>query len=212
MGKNKLKHFAEMLSFPNVLQFDKSNRGGWSEKFGNANPITLELACGKGEYTVGLAQVYSDRNFIGVDIKGARIYTGAKRSLDLDLKNVKFLRTQIDHLPEYFASGEVTEMWITYPDPFIPLSDAHRRLTSTKYIEVYRKIMSPGSIVHLKTDDDGLYLSTLDVIAELKLTLHEKIDDVYALKNRDPRLDIKTYYEQKHLIANKTIKYVRFAI
>ncbi len=155
MGKNKLKHFQEMLSFPNVLQLDKSQRGIWNKRFGNSNPISLELACGKGEYAVGLARLFPERNFVGVDIKGARIYTGAKRSLELGLNNVIFLRTQIDHLPEYFAPDEVDEIWITFPDPFSALSSAHRRLTSKKYIAVYQKIMKPGSTVHLKTDDEG---------------------------------------------------------
>ena len=178
MGKNKLKHFNEMLSFPNVLQYDKSKRGGWHQVFGNSNPITLELACGKGEYTVGLAQLHPEKNYIGVDIKGARIYTGARRSLESGLNNVRFLRTQIDHLTGYFAQNEVDEIWITFPDPHLRLSLARQRLTSPKFIDIYRKILKPGGIVNLKTDDATLYNYTLDVIHEDKLTLLYSDEDV----------------------------------
>lgn len=212
MGKSKLKHFTEMLSFPNVLQQDKTHRGRWHTAFANNHPITLELACGKGEYTVGLAQLHPHRNFIGIDIKGARIYTGARRALDLKLTNVLFLRTQIDHLSEYFAPQEVDEIWITFPDPHLRLGKARRRLTSPKFIDIYRSILKDGGMVNLKTDSDVLYHYTLDVIHQLGLPLHEKIDNVYAAPSRDPQLDIRTYYESIHLAAQKTIKYVRFGI
>jgi tRNA (guanine-N7-)-methyltransferase len=212
MGKNKLKHFAEMLSFPNVLQYDKTFRGKWNEAFGNDHPITLELACGKGEYTVGLAQLFPERNHIGIDIKGARIYTGAKRALELGLNNVRFLRTQIDHLPEFFAESEVDEIWITFPDPHLRVSRARQRLTSPKFIDIYRTVLRAGGTVNLKTDSLSLYDYTLEVIDELKLLLQEKMDDVYANPDRDPRLNIRTYYEGLHLTQGKTIKYVRFAL
>jgi len=212
MGKNKLKHFEEMLSFPNVFQFDQSRRGRWSEVFGNPNPITLELACGKGEYAVGLAQLHPERNYIGVDVKGARIYTGAKRALDNSLDNVRFLRIQIDHLPEYFGPDEVDEIWITFPDPHLRLSRARQRLTSPKYLGLYRHLLKKGGTVNLKTDDDTLFSYTLDVIAEAGLPLLETLTDVYASEPRDPRLGIRTYYEGKHLAHGRTIKFVRFAL
>lgn len=211
MGKNKLKHFAEMLSFDNVLQFDKQQRGKWHERFGNQNPITLELACGKGEYTVGLAERFPARNVIGIDIKGARIYTGAKRATELGLSNALFLRMQIDHLPDYFAPHEVGEIWITFPDPHLRVSKAKHRLTSPKYISIYKQVFRPEGIVNLKTDSDSLYDYTLETVDELKLTLLEHTNNVYAHAH-DPALDIQTYYERMHLANGKTIKYVRFAI
>jgi tRNA (guanine-N7-)-methyltransferase len=211
VGKNKLKHFAEMLHFANVLQGDKSFRGRWNDAFGNNNPITLELGCGKGEYTVGLAARYPDRNFIGVDVKGARIYTGAKHAIDQQLTNALFLRTQVDHLPDYFAPDEVSEIWITFADPHPPTSRARRRLTSPKHIDVYRKILKPGGTINLKTDSDILYRYTLDVIEELRLALLENIPDVHGTAHNNPHLDILTYYERKHLAVGKTIRYVRFS-
>lgn len=201
-----------MLHFPNVLQLDKQFRGRWNEAFGSTNPITLELGCGKGEYTVGLAQLQSEKNYVGVDIKGARIYTGAKRALDLGLKNVMFLRTQVDHLPEYFSENEVSEIWITFADPHPPLSRARRRLTSPKHIDVYRKFLKPGGVINLKTDSDILYQYTLEIIEQLKLKLLTKIDDVHNANHGDERLNIRTYYESMHLAENKTIKFVSFSL
>ncbi|HZG01500.1 MAG TPA: tRNA (guanosine(46)-N7)-methyltransferase TrmB [Chitinophagales bacterium] len=212
MGKNKLKHFAEMLLFSNVVQLDRRHRGAWNEALGNTNPITLEIGCGKGEYTVGLARRYPERNFIGVDVKGARIYTGAKRALESNLNNVMFLRAQADHLPEYFAPGEVGEIWITFADPHPPLSRARRRLTSPKYIDVYRQFMPPNGLVHLKTDDDGLYQYTLEVIEQLNLNLLCNVGDVHHTDHGDDRLNILTYYERMHLAKGKTVKYVRFGL
>lgn len=213
MGKNKLKHFAEMLGFDNVYQSNPGFKGRWRELcFANENPITLELACGKGEYTVGMAQRNADGNFIGIDIKGARIYTGAKQALTLPLLNVRFIRTQIDHLHEFFGTNEVDEIWITFADPHIPKRSAKRRLTSPKFISIYQQILKPGGTVNLKTDSDLLYEYTLEVIEELGLKIIYKNNDIYAGELYDERLSIKTYYENMHLAEGRTIKYIKYQL
>lgn len=213
MGKNKLKHFRELIDFPNVFQKEKSFKGKWqTEVFKNNFPVTLELACGKGEYAVGMAELNKEGNFIGCDIKGARIYTGAKKAIDKDLHNVCFLRMQIDHLPEYFDKDEVDEIWITFADPFLPASDAKRRLTAPKFIEVYKQVLKPEGTINLKTDSDALYHYTLQIISALKLTLIYKAEDIYANKLFDERLNIKTYYENKHLAVGKKIKYIKYKL
>lgn len=211
MGKNKLKHFEEMLSFPNVFQLDTRHKGKWKEVFQNDHAITLELACGKGEYTIGLAQLYPERNFIGVDIKGARIYTGAKMAIETGLENVRFLRTQIDHLPQYFETGEVEHIWITFPDPHLRESRTRHRLTSPWFLSIYKQVLAPGGIIHLKTDSDVLYKYTLEVIDDLGLKKAASTPDVYS-EAHSAELDIQTYYERRHRSEGKTIKYVAFQL
>jgi tRNA (guanine-N7-)-methyltransferase len=223
--RNKLQKFAELLSFPNVYEnFDAKApqltgangdevdlKGKWNEQhFQNDHPITLELACGGGEYTLGLGRMYPERNFIGVDIKGARIWKGARVALAEELNNVAFLRTRIEQIAHFFAPGEVDEIWITFPDPFLRKSKANRRLTSGRFLETFRKILKPGGLIHLKTDEPNLYAFTLEVLAES--TTYELLyqdDDIYSKPLPIPELDIKTYYEGMHLEAGKTIKYVR---
>ncbi|MBI5914596.1 MAG: tRNA (guanosine(46)-N7)-methyltransferase TrmB [Bacteroidetes bacterium] len=224
--RNKLRKFAEVLAFPNVYEnFDSSNpaltgengqtielKGKWNElHFKNANPITLELACGKGDYAVGLAQRFPDRNFIGVDIKGARIWRGAKTALELGLQNVAFLRTRIEQIALFFEENEVDEIWITFPDPFLRNSKSNRRLTSPMFLEQYRKFLKKGGLVHLKTDERLLHEFTLGVLAQqdnYEIRYHD--DDIYANPLPLPELEIKTFYEKQHLAAGKTIKYIRF--
>ncbi len=213
MGKNKLKHFAELLGFANVYQSNPDYKGSWASTcFNNNLPIVLELACGKGEYTIGMARLNKHCNYIGIDIKGARIYTGAKQALQEPLTNVRFIRMLIDHLPDYFARDEVDEIWITFADPHTPKRSAKRRLTSQKFIDIYRKISKPNAIIHLKTDSDLLYEYTLEVIRECKLTLLYANDNIYTGALFDERLSIKTYYEGKHLMQGKAIKYIRFQL
>lgn len=224
--RNKLQKFAEVLSFPNVYEnFDAKApglagengervemKGHWrSRHFGNDHPLTLELACGKGDYALGLAQRFPERNFIGVDIKGARIWRGAKTALEKGLKNVAFLRTRIEQIALFFEKNEVDEIWITFPDPFLRDSKANRRLTSAMFLGQYRKILKPGGLVHLKTDEPNLYDFTLETLAaqrDYSLQYHD--DDIYAKPLPMPELEIKTFYEKQHLAAGKTIKYVRF--
>ncbi len=225
---NKLQKFAELLSFPNVYEnFDARDpkltgtdgatidlKGRWAEgHFGNSNPIVLELACGKGHYTIGLAQRFPDKNFIGVDIKGARIWKGARGALDLELNNAAFLRTRIEQISHFFAPEEVSEIWITFPDPFLRDSKVNRRLTCARFLDRYRQILAPQGFIHLKTDSPELYEFTLETLAEDKGSeLLYQDDDIYSKPLPDEVLDIKTYYELMHLEAKKTIKYVKFRV
>ena len=226
--KNKLSKFAEVLSFPNVYECynvqqpslvgvgmqEVDLKGRWQEAhFKNGNPITLELACGGGEYTVALARQFPDRNFIGVDVKGNRIWKGAKKALEEGLSNAAFLRTRIEIIDHFFAPGEVDEIWITFPDPFPRSSKVNRRLTSPFFLEKYRQILRPGGFVHLKHDDPDFYRFTLDTIAaDPRCTLLYADDDIYAHPLPYPELGIQTLYEKMHLEAGKTIKYARYTL
>lgn len=229
MGKkNKLKKFAEVASFPNVyenadpkkpsltgLNGDTvSLKGAWQkDHFHNTNPITLELACGGGEYSLALAEKYPGRNFIGVDIKGARIWKGARKALDRDLQNVAFLRSRIEQISEFFAPGEVEEIWITFPDPYIKKSKKNKRLTSSRFLNEYRKFLVSDGLIHLKTDERILYEFTLETLIEdphAEILYHNP--DIYAGQLIIPELAFKTYYENMHLEEGKSIKYVKFTI
>lgn len=229
MGRrNKLEKFAEILSFSNVYEnYDPKApqivgkdgvpvemKGKWGRShFKNENPLVLELACGKGDYTLGLARRYPDKNFIGVDIKGNRIWKGASIALEENLDNVAFFRTRIEQIALFFEPAEVDEIWITFPDPFIRKSKANRRLTSAFFINHYRKILKPGGFIHLKTDATSLYEFTLETLAEASAcTLHYHDDDIYSKPLYSPELEIKTFYEQMHLEAGKKIKYVKFSV
>ena len=158
MGNKKLKRFEAIRSFPNVLQYPEGMQGKWKDFFGNENPITLELACGKGEYTVGLSAIHPEKNFIGVDLKGNRIYSGALECLKNNLSNAAFLRTQIDKIDHYFLPDEVSEIWITFPDPHLRTSRAKKRLTHPRFLRLYQSILQPKGSIHLKTDSPELYL------------------------------------------------------
>ncbi len=226
--KNKLQKFADIVSFPNVYEcYDVQRpslvgvgmqpvvlKGRWrQEHFHNTNPIALELACGGGEYTVALAQQFAERNFIGVDIKGNRLWRGAKTALEMGLTNAAFLRTRIEVIEYFFAPNEVDEIWITFPDPFPRPSKVNRRLTSPFFLEKYRRILRPGGLVHLKHDDPDFFRFTLDVIAnEPKCRLLYADDDIYAKPLPWPELGIRTRYENMHLAEGKPIKYARFQI
>jgi len=171
----------------------------------------LELACGKGEYTVNLARLFPDKNFIGVDYKGNRIWRGAKTALEENVNNVAFLRIQIENLIDYFGPAEVDEIWITFPDPQPQLSREKKRLTSPRYLDMYKHILKDGGFVNLKTDNDGLHAYTAEKIGELELNLHIKTEDVYHSEYADEVLSIKTYYEKKYLKVNKNINYLKFS-
>jgi tRNA (guanine-N7-)-methyltransferase len=225
--RNKLQKFAEVSAFQNVYENfhapearltwcgkEVSMQGRWAPVcFQNSNSITLELACGKGEYTVGLAQQYPERNFIGVDIKGARIWKGARRALELGLQNAAFLRTRIELLDQFFAQGEVSEIWIVFPDPFPRESKANRRLTSPPFLDVYRNILKEHGLVHLKTDDMNLFAFTRDSIAsDTRCTLLYQSEDLYAQPLPSDELGIKTFYEMQHLSEGRKITYLRFSL
>lgn len=226
--KNKLRKFAEILSFPNVYEcYDVQHpalvgagmqpvelKSRWHARhFQNQKPITLELACGGGEYTVGLARRFPDRNFIGVDVKGNRLWKGAKLALTEGLPNAAFLRTRIEIIEHFFAPGEVAEIWITFPDPFPRASKENRRLTSPFFHDKYRQILQPGGLVHLKHDDPGFYQFTLDAIAaDPRCELLYQNDDIYAGPLAFSELEIQTLYEGMHLAAGRKIKYVRYRL
>ena len=220
MGKNNLKKFAEMETLPCVHQYPFSElkeigtfamRGHWAaEAFHNDAPITLELGCGKGEYAVGMGLLYPHRNFIGIDIKGARMWTGARRVNDEGIPNVAFLRTSIHLLPHFFAPGEVSEIWITFPDP--QMKKVNKRLTGTHFLDIYRQVMAPGSIVHLKTDSPFLYAYTKAMAEHNSLDIIAATDKLYDSEWASQVPPITTYYEQQWLSRGIPSKYIAFRL
>ncbi|MGN0004240.1 MAG: tRNA (guanosine(46)-N7)-methyltransferase TrmB [Sphingobacterium composti] len=213
MGKDKLRKFAEVATFQNVVQLDAGfeYKGKWASKFfDNDKPIILELACGKGEYTVNLAKMFPEYNFIGVDYKGNRIWRGAKTALEEGIKNVGFLRIQIETILEHFDENEVTEIWITFPDPQPQDSREKKRLTNPNFLERYKFILKDDGIMHLKTDNDGFYAYTLEQIEAMDLTKFKETTDLYKSDLVDNVLSIKTYYERKYLAVDKNINYVQW--
>ena len=195
-----------------MLENPKDMPGKWNDFFVNKNPIVLELACGKGEYALGLGELFPDKNFIGVDLKGNRIWVGAKKALTLNLNNVAFLRTQIDKINEHFAKDEVSEIWITFPDPQLRKSKAKKRLTHPKFLRHYQQILKPGGLVHLKTDSPDLYLFTKDVIELYGCTIIADHHNVYALENVPDVLKIKTHYEKLDIAQSNRIHYLCFSL
>ncbi|MBM3411765.1 MAG: tRNA (guanosine(46)-N7)-methyltransferase TrmB [Bacteroidetes bacterium] len=212
MGQKKLIRFAELKSFQNVLEFPKDASGNWSTIFENNNPITLELACGKGEYALGLGELFPDRNFIGVDIKGNRIWVGARKALQQSLSNVRFLRAQIERLADFFAPQEVNEIWITFPDPQLRFSKAKKRLTHPRFLRLYQKILVPGGLIHLKTDSPALYSFTCLVAEHYQCNIHAKSEDVYGQEIVPPSLSIKTHYESLDIAGSNRIYYCSFSL
>jgi len=213
MGKDKLRRFAEVATFKNVVQLDagKDFKGQWAKEFfGNDQPIVLELACGKGEYTVNLAKLFPNINFIGVDFKGNRIWRGAKTALEEGIDNVGFLRIQIESILEHFAENEISEIWITFPDPQPQDSREKKRLTSPRFLEKYKIILKNDGVMHLKTDNDGFYAYTLEQIAAGKMPVKKQTTDQYVSDLVDEVLSIKTYYEKKYLADDKNINYVQW--
>ncbi len=217
MGKNKLKKFAEMETFDNVFQYPFAVveregfplKGNWKRDFfKNDNPIVLELGCGKGEYAVGLARRFPGKNYIGVDIKGARMWTGAKAAVKEGISNVAFLRTNIELIDRFFEAGEVSEIWITFPDP--QMKKVRKRLTSTRFLELYRNILVADGIVHLKTDSPFLYTYTDALVKLNELPTEINTADLYHSDVVDNILEIKTFYEQQWLDRGLTIKYIKF--
>lgn len=219
MGKNKLKKFKEMETIDFVFQYPYAVlkekgfplKGKWREEFfDNDNPIVLELGCGKGEYTVGLARRYPDKNFIGIDIKGARIWTGATEARHDNIANVAFVRTNIELLPHFFSPGEVDEIWITFPDP--QMKKVRKRLTSTRFLELYRLVAKPGATVHLKTDSPFLYAYTSAMARLNGITPRVDVDDLYDGRYVDDILAIKTFYERQWIDRGMKIKYFSFPL
>ena len=212
MGQKKLIRFAELKSFSNVLEFPKDATGNWAAIFENNHPITLELACGKGEYALGLGRLFPTRNFIGVDIKGNRIWVGARKALDESLNNVRFLRAQIEQLTDFFAPEEVAEIWITFPDPQLRFSKAKKRLTHPRFLRLYQKILVPRGRIHLKTDSPALDNFTCLVAAHYQCPIHTKTEDVYGPLPISPSLSIKTHYESLDIAGSNRIYYCCFSL
>jgi tRNA (guanine-N7-)-methyltransferase len=212
MGQKKLQRFAEIKTFRHVLQYPEGMAGTWNHFFHNDHPITLELACGKGEYAVGLGRLFPHRNLIGVDLKGNRIWVGAKKVLQENLNNVAFLRTQIDKIAEYFQPGEVAEIWLTFPDPQLRTGKAKKRLTHPKFLRLYQQILAPGGTVNLKTDSPALYRFTKWVIDLYDLPLLQDLDNVYAQQSVSDVLSIKTHYEQLDIAQSNKIHYLQFTL
>lgn len=217
MGKNKLKKFADMRQYDCVYQYPWArlqaegfpHKGGWaSEVFGNFNPITLELGCGKGEYTVELGRRHPERNFIGVDIKGARLWTGATQAVREQLGNVAFIRTDIELIDSFFAPGEIDQIWITFPDP--QMQKRRKRLTSTRFLDLYRRILRDGGMINFKSDSPFLYQYTSRLVKLNGFPVEADTADLYGEGLADPVTSIKTFYEMQWLGRGKTIKYIAF--
>lgn len=217
MAKRKLQQFAELATFPHVIQppFEELPsfylKGNWGASFfKNTQPLTIELGCGKGEYTVGLAKKNPENNYIGVDFKGARIWRGAKTALDDQLSNVGFVRTKIDFIDTIFGQQEVSEIWITFPDP--QLRKERKRLTAPNFLDKYKQIITPEGLIHLKTDSLELYEYTLSVIKEYNYPLHDFSSDVYKEGLLHPVTAIQTHYEKIFSDKGFSIKYICFSI
>ncbi|MCT4615902.1 MAG: tRNA (guanosine(46)-N7)-methyltransferase TrmB [Marinifilaceae bacterium] len=219
MGKNKLKKFAQMETFENVFQpthddlwqKDYHLKGKWNkEVFKNDNPIILELGCGKGEYTIGLGERQPETNFIGIDIKGARIWKGALSALNEDMNNVRFIRTKIEMLDSIFAEGEISEVWITFPDP--QMKNHKKRLTGSRMLQSYKKFLKQDAFINLKTDSDFLYNYTNELIRINNLEKLEDINDIYSSVDEKHILSIRTFYENQFLTRGITSKYLKFKI
>ncbi|MBR4730073.1 MAG: tRNA (guanosine(46)-N7)-methyltransferase TrmB [Prevotella sp.] len=223
MGKGKLAKFADMETYENVFQYPYSvvehvpfeMQGHWHERyFHNDHPIVLELGCGKGEYTVGLAKLYPDINFIGVDIKGARMWTGATQALNEGLKNVAFLRTNIEIIERFFAEDEVQEIWLTFSDP--QMKNPRKRLTSTYFMERYRKFLINGGIIHLKTDSNFLFTYTTYMVEKNSLPILLRTTDLYAelsdISGFSEAASIQTYYESMWIARGLNIKYLKWQL
>lgn len=220
MGKNKLAKFAEMETFPNVFQMSSQLlrdgqsfcfKGKWRESyFRNNNPIVLELGCGKGEYSIGLGKLFPEKNFIGVDIKGARLWSGAKQAYQEGMTNVAFLRTNIEMINHFFEKNEVDEIWLTFPDP--QMKKTSKRLTATNFMLIYQQFLKPQGLIHLKTDSNFLFTYTVEMVKLNNYPVLFSTIDLYGAVMDDKILDIRTYYEQQWLERGITIKYVKFQL
>lgn len=215
MGKNKLRKFLEINTFSNVFQLDQGKplKGGWAKTyFKNNNPIVLELACGKGEYTVNLGRMFPEKNFIGLDIKGNRLWHGAKTALENDMKNVAFLRIAIEDIAHFFGENEVSEIWITFADPQPQISRVRKRLTHPEFLAKYKTFLKQRAKINLKTDNDSLYAFTKEVISKLNLEIHKDTNHLYQSDLVDEILAIKTHYEKFYLKNDKNINYIQFSL
>ena len=220
-AKNKLQRFAENETFPNVIQpqFDEifqkdySLKNRWNVEFWkNQNPIVLELGCGKGEYTVALAERFREKNYIGIDIKGARFWRGAKTAIEKGFSNVAFVRTRIEFIDSFFGNNEIDEIWITFPDPQLSERRAKKRLTSPRFLNMYIGMLKPDAVVNLKTDSKELFEYTKSLLEYNKQEIIMATDNLYESPYCDDVLSIKTHYESYYLTQGKPITYIKFRL
>ncbi len=221
MGKQKLQRFAEMKTMPNVFEpgfhesfnVDYKLKGKWNKDFfRNDKPIVIELGCGKGEYTVGMAKAFPDKNYVGIDIKGSRMWRGAKTALEENLSNVAFLRTRIELLFSFFSDKEISEIWITFPDPHLKVRRTKKRLSSSRFLNSYKQFLISEGQVHLKTDSRELYDYSRELLAHNNIRVSFDSDDVYSMEEIPEILTIKTYYEKMFLEEGKKITYLQFSL
>lgn len=212
MGQKKLIRFAEITTFNNVFQYPEGSAGNWHKHFDNNNPIVLELACGKGEYAIGLSKLYPEKNFIGVDIKGNRIWVGAKKAIENKITNVAFIRSQIGMINNYFTPSEIDEIWLPFPDPQLRLSKAKNRLTHPIFLRKFQQILKSGGYINLKTDSPTLYEFTKLVISVYGLSLVSDSNDIAKDLPENKELQIKTHYEGLDIAGSKKVHYLKFKI
>jgi tRNA (guanine-N7-)-methyltransferase len=212
MSRRKLKHFAEMKEMKHVFEYPENVAGTWNSFFQNQHPIVLEVGCGTGSYTLGLAHRFPEKNFIGIDIKGARMWHGATQAQEQGLENVAFLRTQIEKIDTYFAPEEISEIWITFPDPQPKKSKMSKRLTSNRMLDLYSQFLKKDAIVHLKTDNEMLFDFSVEVAKERNYSIQVITKDLYQESFVDDVLSIKTVFETKFLALGIPIKYLRYQI
>ncbi len=214
MPKDKIRRFAEFKLFENCFDFPYQMKGKWrSDVFKNNNPIVAELGCGKGEYSVALAEAFPEKNFIGIDIKSNRMWRGAGIAKEKQLHNVAFVRMLMYKITEIFDTGEIDEIWITFPDPFPKLRHAKHRLTHPRYLRLYKQVLQQNGIINFKTDSDELFAFTVDTLPQIGISMKQKIDDVHGTPDAASYLkEIKTYYEKKFMAAGKKIKFTQFSL
>ncbi|MBT4849279.1 tRNA (guanosine(46)-N7)-methyltransferase TrmB [Candidatus Parcubacteria bacterium] len=213
MSRKKLQRFAETEKFPNLAQVHQPDiKEKLADFLEDNNSIILELACGKGAYTLALAKKLPHIKFIGIDIQGERLWSGAKQAIEQNLKNVFFLRIQIENLAEYFTKNSINEILITFPDPFPREKQLRKRLTSYRFLEIYKQLIKEDGLIHLKTDDENLFDFSVETIQNFGGTIKTNTKDIYSKINIDPILEIKTYYEHMHLKAGKKINYLKFSL
>ncbi|MBN1482233.1 tRNA (guanosine(46)-N7)-methyltransferase TrmB [candidate division KSB1 bacterium] len=210
MAKKKRLRIAAVKTIPNVTHAGAQLKGRWPSIFHNEHPITLELGCGKGDYTLALAQKHPQRNFIGVDLKGARLWVAANKALDLELKNVFYIRANALDLAEIFEANDIAEVWIPFPDPYP--KKPRKRMTAPRYLDIYKKICRPGAMFHLKTDDDVFYLFSIESLQQYGCTIHQNSTDVHSCPEVDDNVRITTFYESKHIATGLLIKYIEFTL
>lgn len=198
--------------FSNVIQYPQQWKGRWNDFFGNSNPLTVELGCGKGEISLGLAEKFPQRNFLGIDVKGARLWVGARDAIEKRLKNIAFIRLWAERLPDIFSESEVSEIWITFPDPFRKRAQEKRRLTSRRFLNIYRQVLAPRAKIHVKTDDMDLFDFSARIARTENCLLHTITENLYHDSKVDEFLAISSHYEKKHLQAGRTIKYMCYSL